>query len=197
LAYQSRRAEIGNHLGLNVRRAGYAGVGEEDSSPLRQALQKVIQDLGAPIQIAPISRAEGEDDWEQTLQLLPLESRRDLADLKQWQDVIPCVGRCRLMITGSYHAAVFALSQGIGAIGLVKSAYYRDKFRGLAHQFGPGCQLVDMETTDFPQRLATLARSLWDAAESNRGPLLAKAQEQIAQSRAAHQLMIRTIEKAA
>ena len=33
-------------------------------------------------------------------------------------------------VTGSYHAGVFALAQGIPVVGLLQSAYYEQKFIG-------------------------------------------------------------------
>ena len=48
--------------------------------------------------------------------------------------IIKRIGRCRVVVTGSYHVAVFALSQGIPAICLANSEYYEIKFRGLADQ---------------------------------------------------------------
>ena len=51
--------------------------------------------------------------------------------------LIEQISRCRLVIVGSYHAAVFALAQGVSAIGLAGNAYYLQKFEGLAaNQFG-------------------------------------------------------------
>ena len=57
-------------------------------------------------------------------------------------DVLTAIADCRVVVTGSYHAAVFALSMGVPAVGLAASRYYVDKFKGLADQFGPGCEVV-------------------------------------------------------
>ena len=46
--------------------------------------------------------------------------------------VIERVGECRVVVTGSYHGAVFALAQGIPVVALVKSPYYVNKMAGLA-----------------------------------------------------------------
>ena len=53
------------------------------------------------------------------------------------EGTITTIARCRLVVTGSYHAALFALSMGVPAIGIATSRYYEDKFLGLADQFGP------------------------------------------------------------
>ena len=39
-------------------------------------------------------------------------------------DVLTAIADCRVVVTGSYHAAVFALSMGVPAVGLAASRYY-------------------------------------------------------------------------
>ena len=63
------------------------------------------------------------------------------------------IQRCRLVVTGSYHAGVFALASGIPVVGLAKSSYYRDKFLGLADMFAVGCETVTLDESDCPTSL--------------------------------------------
>jgi polysaccharide pyruvyl transferase WcaK-like protein len=53
-----------------------------------------------------------------------------------------------VVVAGSYHAAVFALSQGIPVVALVKSPYYVNKMVGLGDQFGAGCEIVRLDEGD-------------------------------------------------
>jgi colanic acid/amylovoran biosynthesis protein len=101
--------------------------------------------------------------------------------------VIDEIKRCRVVVTGSYHAAVFALSQGIPAIGLVKSSYYASKFLGLAAQFGSGCEVLFLDDTSrLEDRLETALENLLKNAPENQQKLLEKAQLQIQASRNAY-----------
>ena len=84
------------------------------------------------------------------------------------QDVIRRVGECRVVVTGSYHAGVFALSQGIPVVGLSRSDYYDDKFLGLADQFGPGCCLVALDEAGTAHALVARVRELWREADELR-----------------------------
>ena len=93
------------------------------------------------------------------------------------------MGRCRVLVTGAYHAAVFALSQGIPVVALTSSAYYDDKFLGLADMFGTGLELVRLDSDDLGERLPAAVRSAWARAPEERPTLLASAAEQIAASR--------------
>ncbi len=89
------------------------------------------------------------------------------------------VGRCRLVVTGSYHGGVFALSQGIPVVCVAKSMYYVEKFLGLADQFASGCSVVLLNDTQFPERLAAAIDGAWVSAEQHRPLLLEAARRQI------------------
>jgi colanic acid/amylovoran biosynthesis protein len=94
--------------------------------------------------------------------------------------------RCRIVVTGAYHAAVFALAQGIPAVCLARSPFFVDKFLGLADQFGAGCEVLLLDDADLPKRLASAMERAWASAEQIRPVLLEAAARQIEISRAAY-----------
>lgn len=83
------------------------------------------------------------------------------------------------MVTASYHAAVFALAQGIPAVGVSRTPYYADKLDGLADMFGPGAQVVRLDQPGWEGRLDAAVRELWSRAPERRAELLAAAADQI------------------
>src|SRR4029077_7248596 len=89
------------------------------------------------------------------------------------------IQRCRLVVTGSYHAGVFALASGIPTIGLAKSQYYVDKFLGLSALFGDGCETVLLGDHDFARNLEAAIARLWTTAEQVRPSLLREAARQV------------------
>jgi polysaccharide pyruvyl transferase WcaK-like protein len=99
----------------------------------------------------PISRVPGEADVEAIQYLMNAndDSLPNGSPLEALDAVVRQVQKCRLVITGSYHAGVFALAKGIPTIGLAKSAYYIDKFIGLSALFGLGCETVLLHKQDF------------------------------------------------
>jgi colanic acid/amylovoran biosynthesis protein len=101
--------------------------------------------------------------------------------------VIQQAGQCRIVVTGAYHAAVFALSQGIPVVGLSASDDYTAKFLGLEDQFGLGCETVLLDATDASEKLAAAAERAWQSAEQVRLPLLESAQRQIELSQWAYE----------
>ena len=90
------------------------------------------------------------------------------------------VSRCRVLVTGAYHMAVFALSEGIPVVGLTSSAYYDDKFLGLADMFNGGLQMIHLDDPELDVRLAAMIEGQWEQAPVLRARLRQRAAEQIA-----------------
>ena len=188
LAYERRKPEFERGIGVNVRVAYYANTDRSVLSLVRDALQAAAGRYEAPLLPVPISLQEGGIDAAAIRELLAGHTGRtdSGASLQAPAEVIDQVGRCRVVVTGSYHGAVFALAQGIPAIALVRSKYYENKFLGLADQFGGGLELLHMDAVDFRQQLDGALERAWSTAEHVRPMLLEAAARQIALSRSAH-----------
>jgi colanic acid/amylovoran biosynthesis protein len=102
-------------------------------------------------------------------------------------EVIRQAGECRVVVTGSYHAGVFALAQGVPVVGIARSEYYRDKFHGLAGQFGPGCTVLHADEAPFAGKLGEAIDRAWNEAETVRPQLLRAAESQVLAARAAYE----------
>ena len=217
LAYLAAPALLGREIGVNLRVSRSAGVETGMVERVRRPLQDFAREKKASLVPIPISfhgrfdsakdlsngRAAavasrfvltpaGEDLSDCSAIARLLEGYQDPSDAGQDLDtplkVIHQVGRCRIVITGAYHAAVFALAQGIPAVCLAKSRYFMDKFLGLAREFGTGCEVISLQSTDCSSLLADAMARTWVAAEEMRTPLLQAATTQIAASRAAYAL---------
>lgn len=186
LAFERRRALAGGGVGVNLRVAPYSGIRPEVVDHIARVLHDFLEATGArPVPI-PISHAPGDADADTISKLLMAEEPTSDGGrtLTQPMQVIERVADCRIVMTGSYHAAVFSLSMGIPAVGLVGSHYYAQKFLGLQHQFGGGCEVVPVEGPDWTDRLATALHRAWEEAPRSRPELLDAAATQIA---AAHE----------
>lgn len=184
LARDARPARLGGALGINVRGADYAGVSDRAMERIRAAIEVLSQELGAPLVSVPISSVPGEEDAITVSRLIG----EGLGDERPADEgLFERIGRCRTVIAGSYHAAVFALSMGIPAIGLHGSPYYRDKFLGLADMFGAGCWALSLDDPDFEPALVDTTRTAWRGAEALRPELLRAAESQIAAGHAAYE----------
>jgi polysaccharide pyruvyl transferase WcaK-like protein len=187
LAHERRPRVPGASLGINLRVSWNAEVDEADVAALRPVLHAFARQVDAPLLPLPIARKKGVD----TLTLRSLLETAEGTDggggeaLDTPEAVIEQASRCRVVVTGAYHAAVFALSQGIPAICLFRSAYFAGKFLGLQELFGEGCEVLAMEA-DWPSRLSARLAAIWENAPAWRESLLESAARQAAASRRAY-----------
>jgi len=182
MAYHLRCDRLGDHIGVNLRASDYSGVGHALYEPLRKVLLNAAKTWQISLVPIPISFVPGEADTETIRHLTDVDNNQLQAaatPLASPEAVIQQIQRCRLVVTGSYHAGVFALANGIPVIGLARSAYYIDKFLGLSALFGDGCQTVLLGDRDFVKSLEIAIVRLWEAAEHIRPSLLREAARQI------------------
>ncbi len=188
MAYHRRLPALGDTLGINLRAAEYAGIGDELVAEVRSGLQAFAKRRGIRLVPVPISYATGEEDHRTIRSLLAGwdHASDGGAGLVGPEAVIAQIGRCRAVVTGSYHAGVFALGAGVPVVALARTLYYVDKFLGLADQFGAGCEVVTLDGGGIRQRLGAALDHVWDRAETLRPGLLRAAQRQIEQGAAAY-----------
>ena len=188
LAYAARANRPGGAIGINLRVASYAGVETSIVEKVRSVLQEFAGRHKVPLLPIPIALHEFASDHlaiRQLLAGLDDESDGGLSLDTPWM-VIKQTAGCRVVVTGAYHAAVFAMSQGIPVVCLTNSPYYLAKFQGLQDLFGVGCTIVGLSEPDLGCRLATAIERAWNSAEVVRSPLLHSALRQIEQSRGAY-----------
>lgn len=185
-AYNERPVELGNAIGVNVRVSDYSGVGDKLLSGVRSVLLRVARKQRAPVVPVPIAIHDQISDARGIRHLIGDYDRYEEGDnLDTPLKVIRQVGRCRIVFVGSYHAAVFALAQGIPTVCLASSRYYFDKFTGLADQFGTGCRVIT-DDSQLSESLESAIEDAWRLAEDERPLLLKAAAKQIDASRAAY-----------
>lgn len=189
LAYEARPELPGRALGINLRVASYSEIDKDFIEKLRPVFQKFAKGHDAPLLPVPIAVHPYARDHQTIRQLLAgFDDHSDggLA-LDTPLKVIKQVGRCRVVVTGAYHAAVFALAQGIPVVCLSKSPYYDAKFRGLEDHFGPGCETVSLNDPHAVEKIADAIERAWRSAETVRLPLQQAALRQIELSLGAYE----------
>jgi colanic acid/amylovoran biosynthesis protein len=181
LAYDLRTTDHGSGVGINLRVARHAGTDAEVIEKVRRPLQAFASRHHAPLVPLPIALHDGAKD-PQTIRSL-MVGYDDKSDGGQSittpREVIENAGQCRIVVTGAYHAAIFAISQGIPVVALTQSQYYTDKYVGLADQFGTGCETVYLNSPNFSNELTAAMQRAWDTADEVRQPLLDAARHQI------------------
>ena len=188
MAYSMRSGSFASGLGVNIRCSTYSGVHAGMLLQARDILRTVSAELGAPLVAVPVSFVPGEEDLQSLREtVLGGEVMPQVdAGLFRPADLIALIQRCRVVVTGSYHAGVFALASGIPVVALVGSLYYGGKFRGLADMFGAGCEIVALDEDGYPDALRSAVGRLWKVAPDLRPALLNRTEAQIAAGRAAY-----------
>jgi colanic acid/amylovoran biosynthesis protein len=196
MAFRLRKERTGSGLGINLRASNYSGVDTHMLKSLRQVLRKIALQYQAPMVAIPISNVDGEDDLETIGYVADgLTDNLVKGTLHTPEAVVGQLQHCRLVITGSYHAGVFALSTGIPIIGVAQSQYYINKFIGLSAQFGEGCQTVLLCEPDFGSNLEMAVARLWTSAERLRPGLLERALGQVQLGRKAYKRLFHEVEE--
>ncbi|HEY6781581.1 MAG TPA: polysaccharide pyruvyl transferase family protein [Thermoleophilaceae bacterium] len=169
-------------LALSLRVADYAGIGAVEATWIGATLRGLAERLGVKLAPLALSRHPAEADMAALSELAgePVAAPADPAT------AIERIGAARTLVTGTYHAAVFALAQGIPTVCLTASPYYDAKFEGLRAQFGAGCEVIPALAPGADTRLAAAAERLWAAAPELAAPLRAAAARQAASGRAAY-----------
>jgi polysaccharide pyruvyl transferase WcaK-like protein len=154
----------GYALGVNVRVSGYAGVEAALAAAVGELVLEAATALKAPIVGLPVCRYARDAD---IVALRALLFRRDdhadivLNDIVFPKDLVSAAGSCRAIVTGSYHAAVFGLAQGVPTVCLTKSSYYDAKFSGLQALFPGACFVIPLDASDWTARLRAAISQAW------------------------------------
>jgi colanic acid/amylovoran biosynthesis protein len=181
LAYEARPRALGDAIGINLRVAPNSNVGEECVTGVRSVLLRFSEAHRAAIVPIPTAFHAWAGDHKTIQRLLAgIGSETDAGfNLNSPLEVIKQTGRCRIVLAGAYHAAVFALSQGVPVVCLANSEYFLSKFQGLEDQFGCGCETILLRDGDWERRIYDAMERAWESADAVRNSLHAAAFRQI------------------
>lgn len=163
-------------IGLNLRVARSTPVAETAVAAVADVVETQAQQLATTVLPVPISFAPEDTDVRTLGRLLPRgPGEKELSGLDDPRLCARQVADCRIVVTGSYHAAVFALAQGRPAICLTATPYYDRKFLGLCEQFGPACRVIDLNDPKLRRALGEAIITAWEHATEWREALLLAA----------------------
>jgi polysaccharide pyruvyl transferase WcaK-like protein/GT2 family glycosyltransferase len=152
----------GKALGVSVRVSGYSGVDTAAAAAICDLVIDMAAEYGAPVVGLPVSRYAPD---AAVLRALFQDRNGDahivLEDIASPQALASAAAECRTIVTGSYHAAVFGLAQGVPAVCLTKSEYYYAKFSGLQALFPGACFVVSLHDPDSAFRLRSAVQEAW------------------------------------
>jgi len=154
----------GHALGVSMRVSHYAHVDPAAAEAVGDLMVQAAEAFLAPVVALPVSRYPVDSDLDALRALLrPERSRADIVlhDLATPEALITAAAGCRVIVTGSYHAAVFGLARGVPAVCLTRSSYYDAKFAGLRALFPGACFVVSLDQPDLAGRLRQAIDQAW------------------------------------
>jgi len=191
-------AADGHALGVNMRVSGYAGVDPAAAAAIGGLLLDSARAFQAPVVALPVSRYAVDADLDAIRALLragPGDADIVLRDLTTPEALVTAAASCRAIVTGSYHAAVFGLAQGVPAVCLTKSSYYDAKFAGLRALFPGICSVVSLDQPDCAARLRLAVHEAWHLPAATRAAARDAAARQRHAGRDAYRLFRAAVDK--
>ena len=176
----------GSTIGLNIRVAGYTGTDGARADAVRQVVLDAARELGAPVIAVPVSRyrkASEHGGASQDLAATTAGSDIEQIEISTPQELAQTAQRCRVVVTSSYHAAVYGLAAGAAVVCLVGHDYYEAKFSGLCALFPTTATIVRLDREDALTELAAQVRRSWLVADDQREQAWQAARAQVARSR--------------
>jgi polysaccharide pyruvyl transferase WcaK-like protein len=199
LAYKARKPDLANGIGVGLRASYYTAIEDSDIASVGEVLRQTASRHHARLISLPISQSAHERDSQINKQVMAEYDNisRIRTRFHSPQKIINKTRDCRLVVSGTYHTAVFALAQGIPAVCVAKSTAYLDKLLGLAEQFDSGCQVLYSGDAQFREKLAVAIDEAWESAEQTRPGLLKATEYQISLGQAAYKRIYEVVESGA
>ncbi len=105
------------------------------------------------------------------------------------------VAGCRIVVTSSYHAAVFALARGIPGGGYILDALLRRQFGGLRALYGPrAVSVLGVSQAGWPDRMRSLVRAAVELDDDARAAVAERSAELASMSRDVYEALFDLVE---
>lgn len=195
LAYQIRSKKRGTGIGLSLRVSHYTEINKRNIEAIRSIVIKAAKKFNAELISAPTDVNDSDKKYiEEIMQDYP----RTFSSWRKFElssEIINRIGRCRLMISGTFHGAVFALAQGIPVVALAKSEEYLNKFTGLANEYvEKGCQVINLNNENLDKEFSEAIDLAWKSSDLLHNKLLIDSKRQINLGYSAYQRIFEFVE---
>ena len=187
----------GPAVGVNLRATAYTGLGSGLVGHIASVAAAAAAESGMPMRGLPVSWHRDGEDWRALAGAFGAGSGvartgrlvRDIASLTA------AVADCRVVVTSSYHAAVFALARGIPAVGISSTPYYDGKFGGLRELYGPrAVSVLAVTQAGWPDRMRQLMRAAVELDARARAAVAVRSAELASTSRGVYEAFFELVE---
>jgi Polysaccharide pyruvyl transferase len=191
------RLTAGPALGVNLRATAYTGLEPGLAGQIASVAASAAAAAGLPMRGLPISWHRGGEDWRALAGAFGADSAvaRTGRLVRDITSLATAVAGCRIVVTGSYHAAVFALARGIPAVGISSTPYYDGKFGGLRALYGPrAVAVLAVSQAGWPDRMRSLVRAAAELDDAARAAVAERSAELASRSRGTYEALFELVE---
>lgn len=180
LAYSENSTGNREAIGVNLRLARYSGVGDALAGRIGAVIRSC--DAQSAILAVPIAERTGAGDYEAVEPILTEKRKPEHTA----EGIFAVIDRCRVVVTGSYHAGVFSLARGVPVVGVYANQYYEEKFRGLASVFPEYCVPLGADRPEFENALREALETFSPWSEERAAAMRSLARKRIDTAEAAY-----------
>jgi Polysaccharide pyruvyl transferase len=191
------RLAVGPALGVNLRATAYTGLESGLAGQIASVVAAAAAGAGMPVRGLPISWHRGGEDWRALAGAFGADSvvARTGRPVRDITSLAAAVAGCRVVVTSSYHAAVFALARGIPAVGISSTPYYDGKFGGLRELYGPrAVSVLAVSQAGWPDRMRSLVRAAVELDYGARAAVAERSAELASMSRGVYETLFELVE---
>jgi polysaccharide pyruvyl transferase WcaK-like protein len=191
------RLAAGPALGVNLRATPYTGLEPGLARQIASVTAAAAAEAGLPMRGLPISWHRGGEDWRALAGAFGADSAvaRTGRLVRDITSLATAVAGCRIVVTSSYHAAVFALARGIPAVGISSTPYYDGKFGGLRALYGPrAVAVLAVSQAGWPDRMRSLVRAAAELDDAARAAVAERSAELASRSRGTYEALFELVE---
>ena len=191
------RLAAGPALGVNLRATAYTGLESGLAGQIASVVAAAAAEAGMPMRGLPISWHRDGEDWRALAGAFGADSAvaRTGRLVRDITSLAAAVAGCRIVVTSSYHAAVFALARGIPAVGISSTPYYDGKFGGLRELYGPrAVSVLAVSQAGWPDRMRSLVRAAVELDDGARAAVAERSAELASMSRGAYEALFELVE---
>lgn len=167
LLEQGRRPEARELVGLSYRTAVYLGLTVDNVRTVHDSVRAWLADRD-PQWLPIVTSTYGDEDLAGVRQVVSAHDAQLSATRPDPSDVIDAIRHCSLVVSSTYHAALFAAGAGIPTLAFGGTDYGLAKLHGIREALGPICAVLDVRAGVSPAAVANALDAVHEPAHRAR-----------------------------
>lgn len=180
-----RTPAAGRDIGLNMTVTGESALSPDETRAIGHSLARVATRQSTFLSPIVVSERLNQDRvGARTVLGDASPVRPEASRLASPRELFTQIGRCRVVITSGYGAAVVALAQGVPVVAIARRRAAVEAFEGLAADFPAGCRVISPDMVGLEEAVEVAVTRAWQEAPDLRAELRCGADRSVEASEA-------------